>query len=371
MSRKQKRMPKATSKRRCRPVNQWPELDQIAWHLGLVPGDPFKPGGLGACWAASSRQAIAGGYGRWIVWLDENGMLEPMLAPAARATRERVSAYAKEMQVTLSPFSVQGRIQELGDALRVMAPDENLRWIARGAGRLRSRALPVKNKRARLQSPMRLVALGKRLMALAESQVVTLERAMIFRDGLTIAFLAFRPVRLRNLAMIRCDQHLVQRDDAWWVAFAGNEMKGKRPLGFPFPAELVPFLQKYLAIYRPLLLTHGGRQAPAPISQLWVSRDATALGPKTIAHHIQRHTRAEFGAALNPHLFRDCAATAIAILDPEHVHIIMDILGHSTLATSERHYNQARGLEAGRRYQGTIEAIRSRCKPAGKHAKKR
>lgn len=40
------------------------------------------------------------------------------------------------------------------------------------------------------------------------------------------------------------------------------------------------------------------------------------------------------------------------------------ILGHSTLSTSERHYNQARGLEAGRRYHGT----RNRAKPTRDHA---
>jgi hypothetical protein len=66
---------------------------------------------------------------------------------------------------------------------------------------------------------------------------------------------------------------------------------------------------------------------------------------------------------LFPHLFRDGAATAIAIVDPEHVGTIASVLGHSTLATSERHYNQARGLEAGRRYHGTIEQLRNRVQP--------
>ena len=200
-------------------------------------------------------------------------------------------------------------------------------------------------------------------MAAAESEAVTLEAAMAFRDGLIIAFLAYRPVRAKNLAMICCDQHLVRRGNDWWVAFTGKEMKAKRPLEFPFPAELAPYLEKYLAIYRPVLLTAGGRQPPAAVSRLWVSRDATALCQQTIGHHIKRHTRAEFGIELNPHLFRDCAATWIAIYGPEHVHIIAAILGHSTLETSERYYNQAQGLEAGRRYHGTIKGIRGRANP--------
>jgi integrase/recombinase XerD len=352
--------PKAAPRRPCWPVERWPAVDQAAWALALTPGDPFQPGGLAVDWALVSRRLIATGYGKWLAWLDERGLLDPTAPPASRATRALVSTYAKDLQATYSPLTVQGRVQQLGDALRVMTPGEDLRWITRGAWRLRSRAKPIKDKRARLQSPVRLIALGVRLMTAAESEPVTLESAMAFRDGLTIAFLAYRPVRIRNLAMIRCDRHLVRRGDGWWVAFAGEEMKAKRPLEFPFPAELAAHLETYLATYRPVLLTRGGKQAPAPISELWVSRKATALGGQTIAQNIQRHTRAEFGTELNPHLFRDCAATWIAIYNPEHVQIIAAILGHSTLETSERYYNQARGLEAGRRYHRTIKGIRAR-----------
>jgi integrase len=65
---------------------------------------------------------------------------------------------------------------------------------------------------------------------------------------------------------------------------------------------------------------------------------------------------------MTPHLFRDAAATAIAIHDPEHVNNIMPVLGHATLTTSEQHYNQAQGLEAGRRYHGTLAAICARVR---------
>ena len=68
---------------------------------------------------------------------------------------------------------------------------------------------------------------------------------------------------------------------------------------------------------------------------------------------------------MTPHLFRDAAATSIAIHDSEHVTNIMPVLGHATLTTSERHYNQAQGLEAGRRYHGTPAAIRARVTPPG------
>jgi hypothetical protein len=306
-----------------------------------------------------------GGYGRWLAWLDDQCLLDPLVVPAERATKERVSAYARKLQQTRSPFTVQGQIQALGDALRVMSPGVDLRWISRGAGRLRNRARPVKDKRSRLQSPDRLVQLGLRLMDLADREVVMLESAMAYRDGLVIALLTYRVLRARNLAMIACGEHLVKRDGAWQLVFTDRQTKTRRRHEAPFPNELVPRLERYLDVYRPVLLTRGGQQAPAPVAALWVSRDATALGYGTIAHHVRRHTRTAFGVAMTPHLFRDAAATAIAVHDPEHVNNIMPLLGHATLTTSERHYNQARGLEAGRRFQTTIQTIRDRARSPG------
>jgi integrase len=351
--------------RRPLPFAQWPVADRTAWTAALMPGDPFEPGGLADGWAANTRRGVQESYGLWLRWLDQQLLLEPDSLPASRITRKRAAAYAAALRSTRSPYSVQSRIQQLGDALRVMAPDQAWTWIGRAAGRLRSRATTVRNKRDRLQSPERLAELGRQLMSEAVAIGLTLDAAVLHRNGLSIALLAYRPLRMRNLAMIRCDRHLVYRNGAWWLLFAGDETKGKRPLESPFPGDLIAHLARYLETYRPILLTAGGQHAPAPITELWVSRDATALCYSTIAHHIKRHTRAAFGAPVNPHLFRDCAATSIAIVDPVHVRIIAAILGHSTMDTSERYYNQARGLEAGRRYQDTIGAIR---KDSGKRA---
>jgi integrase/recombinase XerD len=73
---------------------------------------------------------------------------------------------------------------------------------------------------------------------------------------------------------------------------------------------------------------------------------------------ISRLTHRRFGHVICPHLFRDSAATSIAIEDPEHVHVTRSILGHTTLQTSERHYVHAQSLEASRRYQRRILELR-------------
>jgi integrase/recombinase XerD len=117
---------------------------------------------------------------------------------------------------------------------------------------------------------------------------------------------------------------------------------------------LVSDLDRYIAHYRVILQTLGGRQDRGETDNLWISEIATPLDAKSIPQRIKKHTRAAFGQHLWPHLFRDCAATSVAVEDPKSERIIKSILGHSTMATSEKHYNQARGLEASRRYQGVV-----------------
>ena len=73
---------------------------------------------------------------------------------------------------------------------------------------------------------------------------------------------------------------------------------------------------------------------------------------------IIRRTRIVFGHSINPHLFRDCAATSIAIDDPAHVRVASQLLGHRSRATTERYYNQAQAIDAARRYQHFLLALR-------------
>ena len=87
-------------------------------------------------------------------------------------------------------------------------------------------------------------------------------------------------------------------------------------------------------------------------------RVGTMLENGALANRIRKHTKEAFGASLPPHWFRDAAATSIAVEDPRHVCDAHHVLGN-TLATTEKHYNQARSLEASRRHQAMLAALRS------------
>ena len=73
-----------------------------------------------------------------------------------------------------------------------------------------------------------------------------------------------------------------------------------------------------------------------------------------IYDRIRARTQEAFGAPVNPHLFRDSAATTMAIADPQHVRAAAPLLGHRTFSTTERYYVQAMGLKAHRAYISTV-----------------
>jgi integrase len=348
---------------------QWPPIDQDRWAAAQQPSDPFRQSAsVAAKWAPSTRQHVEHAYGRFLYWLNARGELDPSLPPGARINEERLEAYLKHLQAIKSPFTVQSDIQALGMALQAVEPGQDWKHVGRAAGRLRTRAVPVRDKRSSLRSPAELMDLAERLMEQAEAMAPTLEAAMLYRDGFVIMLLAHRPtLRARNLGMIRCEEHMVHRNGQWNLLFGAHETKTKKPLELSVSAEVAQYLERYLSIYRPILLTAGGKNAPAPIPALWVSRDATPLCGSTLAHHIKRHTRAAFGAHINPHWFRDCTATDIAITHPDQIGLVPPLLGHTDLKTSEQHYNLAKTLEAGRIYQADIAKRREtyrRSRPA-------
>jgi integrase len=79
-----------------------------------------------------------------------------------------------------------------------------------------------------------------------------------------------------------------------------------------------------------------------------------------LSYQLKARTKEEFGTAINPHSFRHMAATTIATVDPENATFIAAILGHSSAGSSDRHYNRARTIDSGRRYQALITAARQR-----------
>ncbi len=90
---------------------------------------------------------------------------------------------------------------------------------------------------------------------------------------------------------------------------------------------------------------------------LWVSSHGSPMTQMALYDQIRQRASEGLGKAVNPHLFRDAAATTLAIEDPQHVRLATPLLGHRHPGTTERHYQQAQALEAHREFVKVLGPI--------------
>jgi integrase len=345
--------------RRCLPLAEWPTPDRTAWLAALAPGDLLEAGGERARYAPASNRKTEKGYGRWLAWLLCRGYLEPEKAPADRITPERLRAYIADLSVFDASATILSRLQELHDAAAALDCNRNWDWIRQIARRVRAQHVPARAKRERMVHACDLLQVGEMLMAETSEQPTIRLQAMQFRDGLIIALLAARPLRLKNLTGLALGHSLLRRGDSWWIDIPPEETKTREPIEAPWPEVLNAPLATYLDVYRPLLCRLRSRWTRPVGTALWISTHGSPMTSIAIYHVLTRRTAEAYGKPINPHLFRDCAATSIAIEDPEHVRVASQILGHRSAATTERYYNQAQAIDAARRYQHFLVALRN------------
>ena len=342
----------------------WPLADRRAWEVALQPGDPFDlMVGYAMRWSPSTRQAVENGYGYWLGWLQGAGRLQAENDPSDRATRDQVTRYLDDLRASgLADYTCAGRVKDLADALTAIARDSEWGWIRLAASRLHGSAKPSRDVRSRLRPADEVLQLGLDMMDAAKNDRFRgpVERATLYRDGLMIAVLVLRPLRLANFTSLTLDREVEKRGRGWWITIRPEDEKTGRSLEFEWPDSLVENLETYLQAFRPRLLACSSKSADAEIAALWVSKQGTAMGYDAIAVQIQARTKDEFGEAINPHTFRHIAATTIATVDPGSSADIAGVLGHSGLRTAEKHYNLARTVDAGRLYAAAITAQRSK-----------
>ncbi len=346
--------------RRCKPLREWPGQDRALWEAALLPGDIIDPGGARARFAYHTNRKLVVGYGRWLQWLDQRDALEASEPPGARITPAQVAIYVEALAEHGSTQTLIGRLEELFQMARGMDPTLDWSWIRQAAVRIRSRHSPARPKAPRLVDADELYAVGLRLMADAEKPGTPRRQACQCRDGLVIAFLAARPLRRRNLADLRLGHSLVRQGSDWWIDIPGPETKTGTPIRMPLSEALSAAVDHYLAVHRPVLAKRRGYWRQEPGAALWLSSHGSPMTEPALYDRIVRATRAALGRPVNPHLFLDCAATTLANEDPDHVRIAAPLLGHTTFATTERFYNQARSRQAAHRWQDHVSTVRKR-----------
>lgn len=351
----------------------WPQADRLAWERAQKPGNPLLRPGAACAWRPATRKSAAGAYGRWLAFLASRGELNLQAAAGQPATEHiteaRMYEYGEHLRTRCSTGTVASYVALLVMMAKALAPKRDWAWLQALQKQLQFAAVPVRNKRPRMVPAGELFRLGLELIVAADARTeeagLTRHSAQDYRDGLMIALLASRPLRVKNFVEIKIGRHLVQTSNGYALTFAPDETKTKKTLDNSIPEHLVPLLERYLDTYRPFLLalreTRGlsRRNALAPAgTALWVTQYGTGFSANTARKVLEKHTTARFGKYVNPHLFRDCAASSIANEDPEHVRIAAQVLGHTQFTTTETYYIQAETGVATRGYHAQILALR-------------
>jgi integrase len=149
-------------------------------------------------------------------------------------------------------------------------------------------------------------------------------------------------------------EHLTFEGELVRVVFPGHETKGGRPLEFDWSYELRPALEFYLSRVHPMLY-----DLPQVGGPLWPSlqvrkRQTGACGIYT---RITQVTMKHLGRRINPHMFRDAAATFIAEMTPERALLAAGVLQHKNLQITKDHYIRGQQHQMRHRYRDAIAAF--------------
>jgi len=331
----------------------WPSADQIAWNALFDEAGFLDDAGPCVHWSEGSRRKRQQGYAQWLSFIARQDPCAMELAPDDRIVLDRVERYLKDCRARLKARSISNLIGDLFEVSRNMSPEGEWGWLRLASRRLLAAASenglpeapPITASRIFAWSTTRLKALEQ------DSECPALSKAIWFRQALMIGLLIARPVRRRALLAMQADTHLKRHEEGFQLRFSAEDMKDRKARSMPLPTKLCAYMDAYLQGHRPVLL--GDKSS----DHLWINQYGAPLTADGLSRELPKVTERHFGVALRPHAFRHIAATSIAEVDPEHVNIIRDILGHATLTTSEKHYNRATGISSCNALQSIVEDI--------------
>ena len=334
----------------------WPEVDRAAWEAAIADGDIFDSCGPAVHWAEDTRRWAMGAYGRWLGFLERGGNLVKDCAPTDRVTSELVRAYLEHLKVMVAPRTVVTLLVGLKEMVKKMSPEKDWRWLKDVCNALNRNARPSTDKRARLdQSPEVYATALARMDSLKAEGVQGRNRLCRYRNLLIIALFTSLPLRLKNFTALELDRHLVSEPYGWRISIPAAEVKKKtQPLEFWLIRTLEPYLEFYLQVVRPQLM--NGRSS----NRVWIGWKGKPLAAHAIHTCVKRDTKRFLGKAINPHQFREMAASTLSTVSPAAARSAAPLLGHRYFSTTERYYVRANQLEASRKVNAMLKSIKAK-----------
>lgn len=342
----------------CLPVTCWPSADRERWERALSPAGFLEASRPASTWSLARRRIAEQAYGQWLSFLTREGLLDGS-PPGERVTDDRLRTFVQELSQRVAPASASMMVGALSRMLDVIEPDRDWAHLRMVYNHLKRTAVPSRDKLGHMVRAVDLLELGVRLMdSCGEVRSQPIHVATQFRDGLLIAMLICCPVRIKNIAMIEIGDHLTFDGSQYLLQFSREEVKTGTAYAAALPLWLTPCVDSYLETHRPALqlIAHG--KPCAASGPLWMNRWGRIMKSSAIREQIKARTKHAFGKPVWPHLFRDCAATELVDIAPDQIGIAPDVLGHRSLATTQKHYIRATGMGAHRAVQDMLARAR-------------
>jgi hypothetical protein len=252
----------------------------------------------------------------------------------------------------LRPASKVTRFNMLNEALRVMAPLADRTTLVRVLRRLQKaqRAQPKSAATSVSSSELYEAGIARMDRVVAAKYEKRDVQAIQYGDGLMMAMLAAKPLRISTVARTDVGAHLVKIAGRYRWSFDALETKNYERARADLPERLTPYIDRWLDSFRPTLLKGGSSPARGRMSVV------------TLYARFCAATLQELGERINPHKVRKIVATSVAVSMPEQAHIIPQLLDHRSDAIAKRHYILADSLSASARYLACLEKRRAEAR---------
>lgn len=338
----------------------WPQPDQILWSGLFRKGHPLDEAGPLGHLSPVSITGMEVTWGHWLGWVAQERPDLLNLDPLTRAAPEVLQAWLTSME-HLAPATASFRINSVLRVLKALAPAQSLethRNLARFYQRLTDRT-PSSRKQGRIVKSGVLVDAGvKHYRGHQDAAASSTESARACRDAMMVTLLALMPMRRRSFTNLELGRSVKRTPGGWRIVLDSADLKSGQYWEASVPEPAASLLMHYVDVVRPGLLVPGAQDA----LRLWLTKNGTPYKQGHMGVWIKKLSFRLIGVAIPPHFFRDCAATTMALSSAEHARGIRAILGHASDRTSERHYNQASAIEAGRELQDIVLKRRKAAK---------
>lgn len=184
-------------------------------------------------------------------------------------------------------------------------------------------------------------------------------KAVTAQIAAAIALLQAAPIRIKNLADLDVNKHLIQRGKRLYLVIDEQDVKNGEPIDFELPEQTADILVWYAREHRPHLLRMDS-------DALFPGENGGPKNSSTLSVQISDKVHRYTGMKFNAHLFRHAGGKIFLDARPGQYEVMRRVLGHRSITTTTGIYAGAETRSAGAHFAAVIAERRRALEAASK-----